>query len=140
VISNPIFLPLFAMILWTFAAAVYVLRIRTLSVKSGKVSFKYFKTYDSEVPPREIAQTNRHITNLFEVPVLFYAVCAVVLASNYESILILVLAWGFVASRVAHSIIHLGQNKILPRMITFFVGVLIVLGMWIELLIAHLNA
>jgi hypothetical protein len=42
------------------------------------------------------------------------------------------LAWVFVASRYAHSFIHLSYNNVLHRFAAFAIGLLILLAMWVR--------
>ncbi|HET9447828.1 MAG TPA: MAPEG family protein, partial [Steroidobacteraceae bacterium] len=42
-------------------------------------------------------QSADHFRNLFEVPVLFYALCGYLAITQYTSLLLLACAWGFVA-------------------------------------------
>ena len=71
--------------------------------------------------------------NQFEVPVLFYACAALALSAGAVDLVMLTLAWVFVGSRVAHSIIHIGPNVLPWRGAAFLVGVLVVVTMWVKL-------
>jgi hypothetical protein len=53
--------------------------------------------------------------NLLEVPVLFYVACLTLHATNQVDPTALYLAWGYVALRIAHSLVHLSYNKVLHR-------------------------
>ena len=69
--------------------------------------------------------------NLFEVPVLFYVVCTVLLVGGSDSLLLTVLAWLFVALRYLHSLIHLTHNTVMQRFKVYVAGTLVVYTMWI---------
>ena len=73
--------------------------------------------------------------NLLELPVLFYAACLTMLATNRYDAAMLTLAWVFVASRIAHSLIHLLYNNVLHRLIAFGVGAITLVIMWTMLLV-----
>jgi len=73
--------------------------------------------------------------NQFELPVLFYAVVAFALITKGVDYLLLVLAWLFALSRIAHAAIHIGPNRVRWRSPVFALGVLILAGMWLKLLL-----
>eukprot|EP01088_Endostelium_zonatum_P001211 TRINITY_DN1150_c0_g1_i1.p1 TRINITY_DN1150_c0_g1~~TRINITY_DN1150_c0_g1_i1.p1 ORF type:complete len:142 (+),score=22.55 TRINITY_DN1150_c0_g1_i1:77-502(+) len=129
--------PMAVMVFLTAVAAVTMVRRRFGSVGSGAVKVGYFKTYvaGEQKLPDSMLQADRHYVNLFEAPVLFYAGCLAALALPVESYFLVVLAWIFVAARIAHTIIHLGSNAIRPRMLTFAASFLIVVIFWAYLAI-----
>jgi hypothetical protein len=63
--------------------------------------------------------------------VLFYALIALLIASGFADGVSLVLAWAFVASRLAHSFIHVGSNYLPHRLIAFAAGFAILAAMWL---------
>jgi hypothetical protein len=73
--------------------------------------------------------------NQFELPVLFYAVTAFALIVNGADFLMVVLAWLFVLTRIAHAAIHVGPNKVRWRSPVFTLGFLILTVMWVKLFI-----
>ena len=125
-----------AMVLLTFIVGTVAIKRRFASVKSGNIDAKYFKLMAGEQVPDDVAKSTRNFNNLFEVPLLFYiaATLHVVLALN--SITGLIFAWLFVSFRFWHSYIHLTYNKLVHRMTIYWLGLLCVLVMWINLLIA----
>ena len=125
--------PIFAMFLLTFLFSVYMLIVRIREVNKGRISLKYFKTYQ-EGASEAIIKTSRHYNNLFELPVLFYATCLLALHLEMQTFLIIFFAWFFVIARLVHMIIHVGKNPLLPRMLSFLVGWLVLIGMWVEML------
>ena len=40
------------------------------------------------------------------------------------------LAWAYVGCRVIHSVVHLGSNKIMPRMTIYAVSWAMLIAMW----------
>ena len=83
--------------------------------------------------PDDAAKRADSYRNQFEIPVLFYAVVAFALLTKGADSLMIVLAWLFVISRVAHAAIHIGPNKVRWRSPAFTVGFLILAAMWIKL-------
>jgi len=80
-------------------------------------------------------QASDNFRNLFEVPVLFYLLCALVLASNNSSLFFVVGAWAFVALRFGHSFIQCTYNNVMHRFACFATSSLILLAMWVALTI-----
>jgi len=60
---------------------------------------------------------------------------AFALIAKGADLLMLVLAWLFVLTRIAHAAIHVGPNKVRWRSPVFAIGFLIVLIMWVKLFI-----
>ena len=78
---------------------------------------------------RAEAAASDNFTNLFELPVIFYALCIVLHVTGRVDIADIVLAWGFVALRVAHSVIHLSYNKVMHRFLVYAAGGFVLLAM-----------
>lgn len=82
------------------------------------------------------AQTLRHVQasdnlrNLFEVPVLFYALCALVVATDLDSPALVFGAWAYVALRCAHSYIHITYNRVLHRFLVYAVSTVLLFALW----------
>jgi hypothetical protein len=126
---HPLIYPMFAMVLLTFAVALWMMYTRVKAVSSGKMKFSYFKTYDGNATEM-VLKTTRHFTNLFEVPVLFYATLLTIMVLDISSSAILLLAWLFVITRILHAIIHIFVANIYPRMGVYMLSWLTVLGLW----------
>jgi hypothetical protein len=45
----------------------------------------------------------------------------------------LILAWSYVAFRIAHSLVHLTINKVPPRFLFYFLSNLVLLALWLKL-------
>jgi hypothetical protein len=68
--------------------------------------------------------------NLFEVPVLFYALVPLLVLSHAVTGAEVALAWAFVACRVLHSAIHITYNRVVHRFTAYAAGTLCVFAMW----------
>jgi hypothetical protein len=132
------FYPMFAMVLLTFVVLLINFIWRVRAVRSRQVSIKYFRVFDGVEAPEYIKAGARHYANLFELPVLFYVACLVtMLFQQQQSVILLILAWIFVISRVIHAVIHMSYNNVVHRMAAFWGGVLALFGMWIVLLLHY---
>jgi hypothetical protein len=71
--------------------------------------------------------------NQFELPVLFYAVVAFALQTGAVDTPMVVLAWIFAVSRLAHTAVHIGPNRIMWRGAAFLAGMLALAVMWVRI-------
>lgn len=123
--------PLAAMVLLTALVQTGLVMNRFGAVNRGEADPKYYKTFQGEnKEPRKAAQYTRHYINLFEMPVLFYAAGVTALATGIGGEAMVWAAWIFVAARMMHAIIHLGSNKIYPRIYAHGFAWCVVLVMW----------
>jgi hypothetical protein len=77
-----------------------------------------------------VAASADNFQNLFELPVLFYALIAFVLITGMESQNFTIAAWVFVAARAAHSYIHCTYNRVMHRFAAYAIGGWVLFGMW----------
>ena len=75
-------------------------------------------------------QSADHFRNLFEVPVLFYAVCGFLAITKLTTLFLLACAWGYVALRAVHAYIHLTHNKVVRRFQAFVASTIVLYVMW----------
>lgn len=71
-----------------------------------------------------------NFTNLFEFPVLFYVLCLALAVTGMGTADFVAAAWGFVALRVVHSLIHLTYNRVLHRFAAWMLGAAWLFAMW----------
>lgn len=135
------FYPMFAMVLLTLVVGVYLLSLRVRAVKRREVSIGYFRLYSGQTePPARLLAASNHFNNLFQIPLLFYITCLMTLQTGLTGPLMQTLAWLFVASRVAHALIHLTYNNVIHRMLAFWFGLLLVVAMWVVMFLHFSSA
>ena len=123
--------PMAAMVLLTALVLTRMVLGRVAAVRRGEVDARFYKTYQGdEGEPRKAAQRTRHFVNLFENPVLFYAACITAMVTGQGTGLLVWLAWAFVICRTIHAFVHLGSNKIPPRMAIYGTSWVVLLAMW----------
>jgi len=127
--------PMFAMVLLTTAVGVVAVVCRFRSVMNGSVKIKYYRLMQGDNVPEMVIRTSRCFNNMFEIPVLFYAVSVLFVSLNVHSSMALVFAWGFVGSRCVHAFIHLTYNNVVHRMLAFWLAFMFMLAMWVTLLL-----
>ena len=114
--------------------------IRLLAVRIGELRAKRIHPQaasDSlQVAARlEQVQASDNFRNLFEVPVLFYTLVALALATGQVPGWLVVGAWGFVLLRYLHSAIHCSYNKVVHRFLVFSLGLVLLTGLWVGFVI-----
>jgi hypothetical protein len=132
--------PVFAM--FVLVAAV-LLRLRSLrfgAVRRREISMRFFRTYVGDDEPGALRVTSRHFSNLFEVPVLFYVVVLMAYASGQVGYWLIGCAWGYVALRYAHSVVHLTRNDVMTRFTLYAASGVVLAIMWASLLVQLLRA
>lgn len=130
--------PMFALILLTFAVTGRLFYLRVRAVKTGQTRLSQFRLNLGDMP-ENMVQASRNYSNLFEMPVLFYAAGIAAIALGLETTAMLVLAWLFVVSRVLHSWIHLTYNNVIHRLRAFMASYLCVLAIWLLLIWGHVQ-
>ena len=84
----------------------------------------------------ENVQAADNFRNLFEVPVLFFALAAIALAIGYVPDWLVACSWLFFALRLLHSLIHCTYNKVYHRLAVFLASFVLLVGMWIAFFVA----
>ena len=126
--------PVFAMAALTFICVFRMGLLRYSAVRSGEIDGRFFRLYKDYEEPEYLRVISRHVVNLYEAPVLFYAVSIIAFVTETVSILILALAWVYVALRYVHSYIHLTSNKVIHRFRCFVTSQLVLLVLWLVVL------
>ena len=88
----------------------------------GESAMRYFRPV--EMPANNLA-------NLFEMPVLYFALVPLLIVTTQASYVQVVLAWLFVLTRAVHSFIHIGPKKVQPRFLVYLLSVALLMAMWI---------
>jgi hypothetical protein len=77
--------------------------------------------------PEAVERPANNLRNLFELPVLFYALCLLLTQTGWAQALDVQLAWAFVGLRALHSLVHCTVNYVNAR---FAFYVLSSLALW----------
>lgn len=129
--NTAIFWPLIVQTALIYAIYVVASGRRKSAVLSGKARASQFRIPTDE--PEASATAIRNLINQFELPFLFYVVCVILYMVNGVNYPVLVLAWVFVGSRIAHSWVHITTNALRKRRPLFIVGfgVNAILWLWL---------
>lgn len=129
-----IILAMFAQVLLSLIVMIIMGKRRFAAAKNKHINLTDFATMRLDSAGDNVRVADRNFTNQFEIPVLFYAGCLLAMQLNSASILVAVLAWLFVISRILHSIVHLGSNKIRIRFNLFLIGCGSVFALWLVII------
>jgi hypothetical protein len=105
--------------------------VRVRAVKKNEVSAAQLSS--GEKLPSTLVLTSNNFNNLFQLPLLFLVFILFLQMSEVENSLYICLSWGFVLSRIFHSIFHL-TNKLIWRLISFALGAVLLFWMYTSLL------
>ena len=131
--SSDLLLPMTAMFGCTFLIMLRNVQVRVRAVLRGELTNEYFELFSGSEPPEIVVKTGNHLRNLFEFPLLFHAAALAAIATAQSDPTFVVLAWSYVASRVAHSLVHLTINKVPPRFLFYILSNVVLLVMWVKL-------
>jgi len=133
-----IFLPLYYMVLLT--ASVFLLstliRFKNVLIDKSHTGSELMKIPLPASAAQITKQADRNLINLFEFPILFYAICVVLYVSGKVDAFFILLAYWFVGLRVAHSLYHIFINGFIGdmplRALLWLPSWLIVIWMWVR--------
>lgn len=131
--SHELIFAMVGMVLWTFLVMLRNVQVRVRAVLRGELTNEYFEVFRGAEPSEVVLKTGNHLRNLFEFPVLFYIACVLIVVTGATDSWFVYLAWGYVALRVAHSLVHLTFNKIPPRFLFYILSNIVLLVMWARL-------
>ena len=125
-------LPVFIQVALTFALLFWLGPARAGALRRGEVKLKDIALGQSAWPER-ITQIARSYQNQFELPVIFYALVLIALATRKADIWLATGAWLFVTSRLVHAFIHVTSNRVQARFQAYVVGAFTLVAMWLWL-------
>ena len=122
--------PIFVLVGLTAVVLAIAAVVRNLSIIRGSASMRYYETYADDRPAEWIERPAMTFNNLFQVPLLFYVVCVLMLVTDEIDSVQVTLAWLFVGARIAHAFIYIVFNRVPYRFAAFFAGFVTVLVLW----------
>ncbi len=133
--------PTFALVLLIFVmwivAAVRRLAYARRVPPSGR-DFASRASADAYFAPVDLPANN--LANLLEMPVLYFALVPLLLLTRSADVVEVVLAWLFVAARIAHSYLHVVVKRVRPRFLSHVVGNAILSAMWLGFFVDMVSA
>ena len=139
-IQHAILLPPTVLALLTGLVFGRLYKDRIAEIRARRIHPQQLATTKQALDTLQNVQSSDHFRNLFEVPVLFYALCAFLAITQLTTVLLLACAWGYVFLRVAHTFVHLTSNKVIRRFQLFFASCIVLYVMWALFLVRLLTA
>ena len=135
-----ILLPPTVLVLLTGAVFVRLFRDRIAEMRARRIHPQQMATAKQVQETMQNVASADNFRNLFEVPVLFYALCAFLAITQLTTMFLLACAWGYVVLRAAHSYIHLTKNKVIRRFQVYFASTIVLYVMWAVFAVRLLTA
>jgi len=127
--QSAIFWPLTVQVLLTLVVTIRMYYARVAELRSRRIRPQELATSRGAASLENVAAAD-NFRNLFELPVLFFAVCPILYITSGVTPLQLTLAWAFVVFRIAHSFIHTTYNRVMHRFRVFVLSMLSIFAMW----------
>jgi len=136
--QETIFIPFLGMMLLTIVVWTYMYYLRMTHIIRNRIDPQKLSSTDryKEVIPEAVNLPSENLINLFELPVLFYAVCLYLYVTVQVDTLFLILAYGFLLTRIGHSYIHCTYNNVTQRFYVYAVSSVL---LWLMILIASVK-
>ena len=131
--QTAIILPAIALVLLTAIVWVRLYVDRIGEIRQRRINPQSLATSASAGQALQRVQASDNFKNLFEVPVLFYALCALLAAAQNVSAFFVVGAWVYVALRCIHSFIHLTYNRVMHRFTVYVLSTVVLFILWAAL-------
>lgn len=137
-ISSELFLPSLVLMLITFLVWLNMFVRRIVATKAANIDPQDLVTPESlSAVFDERTQAPGHcFKNLFELPVIFYALVAFISMAGLVDSFYLSLAWAFVGLRAVQAAVHCTYNRVMHRFLAYFAASL---ALWTMLLRFFLN-
>ena len=123
-VAGAIFAPFLGMMLLTFVVwvALYVRRLRFIAM--NRIDAQEFTTPEKsvELSPEEVRWPANNFKNLLELPVLFYALCLYLYATDNVDFVYVASAWVFLGFRIIHSVVHCTVNIVKLRFASYMLA------------------
>ena len=129
-----------ALALLTFVVGIRMLYVRIGEMRSRGIGPQDVALSGQRAERLEDTRASDNYNHLFELPVLFYALVGLALATGHVPGWLAYAAWLFVALRVVHSLIQCTYNRVMHRFGVFVAGYVLLLVMWLAFAGSYLTA
>lgn len=122
--------PVLALIGWTFVMWFWMYATRIPAMRRARVDVAELSRTGAKLAlPPEVARVADNYNHLHEQPTIFYALALGAQLAGAADAAGVALAWGYVAVRVAHSLVQATKNVIPVRFALFALGSLLLLAL-----------
>jgi len=122
--ADAIFGPFLGMLLLTLVVWVVMYVRRLAFLRVNRVDPQKLTTPErgAAIIPEQVSYPSYNLRNLFELPVVFYALCLYLYVSGRVDDTYVFAAWLFLGSRIVHSLVHCTVNIVTLRFLAYAVG------------------
>jgi hypothetical protein len=140
--QDAIFSPFFATMFLTLLVWVYLYIRRIGFIKSQKVRPQDLIAPGAlaQISPLKVSNPSDNFKNLFEIPVLFYALVLYLFVTKQVDAVYVNAAWIFVVFRALHSAVHCTSSLIMIRFYLYLVATLAIWFIAIRAALTHFGA
>ena len=124
--QTAIFGPFFATIGLTLVVWIYMYVRRIHFINSNQLSPEQLAIPGelARLTPAEVSNPSDNLKNLFEIPVLFYALALYLFATQQVDDTYVIAGWIFAVFRMLHSAVHCTFNRVMLRFNLYLVSTL----------------
>ena len=134
-----IFGPMLGMFVLTFVVWVYMFAKRIPWITNANLSNEEMTPlYFLQNTPPDVAAPSDNFKNLFEVPVIFYALCLYLYVTQQVDQIHVICAWVFFCFRALQSIMHCTANVVIVRFWLYAIATLALLVMVVRALVHYI--
>lgn len=137
--NSEILKPVAVLIAWTLVVLVWFMAKRIPAMKAAGINLNKLvgsKGTDADgVLPAKAQWPAHNYNHLMEQPTLFYAVALLLAIGGWGNGLNATIAWGYVALRIAHSIVQITFNRVAVRFVLFLLSSLCLIALAVHALI-----
>ena len=140
--QTAIFGPFFATMFLTLVVWVYMYARRISFISTNKISPNDLAAPGklAQISPTAVSNPSDNLKNLFEIPVIFYALALYLFITRQVDSIYVIAAWIFVLFRVLHSAVHCTFNLVILRFYLYLFATLAVWFMAIRAALAYFAA
>jgi hypothetical protein len=104
--------------------------VRLTEIRTRRIDPQQLARADEAVKLLANNSAADNLRNLFEIPVLFFALCLALYATGFATPIQVSLAWSFVMLRAVHSLVHTTYNRVMHRFAAYAISTIFVFAMW----------
>ena len=136
-----IFSPFFAMLFLTFVVWVYMYIRRISFITKSKIDLQELAVPGTlaQMSPAAVSNPSDNLKNLFEIPVLFYALVLYLFVTQQVDNVYVYAAWIFVVFRALHSMVHCTFNYVMLRFYLYLCSAIAVWFMAVRAALVHFS-
>jgi hypothetical protein len=130
--SGPLALvyPVMAQVLLTLLVLLWSGRARVTALKQRRARLAEIALSNTAWPD-DVRKISNNAQNQFETPTLFFVLCGAATYIGETGLPMTLLAWAYIATRLAHTFIHTTTNRVQHRFTAFATGIAVLVLMWV---------